>query len=184
MIDADLRRAVLANFPPGTSLVVVAPPDKGYVALLESRGDGLRFLGIDGQLPAPGSLGAIEHVLLEGVDDIEDPAALLAAVRVAAPVARLFMLVSNAAYLRGLLAFFNGAPLAREHPLVEAEIPPLLGAGGWKPVAITPIPDESISGPGSLPFELASPTICFKISDPAMLHRACVRAFIAIADRV
>jgi len=183
MIDADLRRAMLANFPPGASFAVVAAPDKGYAALLEGRGDGAPLVELDGPLPEPGTLGAVEHVLLEGVDDVEDPAALLAAVRSAAPVARLFLLVSNAAYLRGLLSFFNGAPLARAHPLVEAEIAPLLGAGGWRPLAINPIADESIPGTQSLPFELVSPTICFKISDNEMLQRARVRAFIAVADR-
>lgn len=183
MIDAELRQAVLANFPPQTSLVVMAPADKGYKALVESRGDGVRCVEIDGGLPAAGTFDKVEHVLLEGVDDVDDPQALLSAVHAAAPVARLFMLVSNAAYVRGLLAFFNGAPLARAHPLVEAEIPGLLGASGWRPLALTPIADESIPGPQSLPVEITSPSLCFKIGDEAMLQRARVRAFIAIADR-
>jgi hypothetical protein len=183
MIDADLRRAVLANFPPGTSLGIVAPSDKGYPELLRARGDGAVFLPLQDSLPGPGVLGNIEHVLLEGIDDVADPIALLAAVDKAAPAARLFVVVANAAYVRGLVAFFNGASLAQAHPLVQAEIEPLLAAAGWRALAVNPIPDESIPATQTLPFELAGETICVKISDAAMFERARIRAFIAIADR-
>ena len=120
--------------------------------------------------------------LLEGIDDTDDPVGLLAAVGAAAPAARLFLVVSNAAHMRGLQAFFNGTPLARAHPLVQSEIAPLLEASGWRPLTIDPVPDESIPLEQPLPFELTSPTICFKINDAAVLERARIRAFIAIAD--
>lgn len=183
MIDAELRRAVLANFPPGTSLGVVANPESGYPELLGARGDGAAFFALGASLPAPGSLGPVEHVLLEGIDDVADPVELLRAVKTAATGARLFVVVSNAAYGRGLLAFFNGAALAREHPLVQSEIEPMLSAAGWRALAINPIPDESIPAAQTLPFELTSPTMCIKITDAAMLERTRIRAFIAIADR-
>jgi hypothetical protein len=182
MIDADLRRALLANFPPGASLAVVAPPDKNYPDLLAARGDGATLVTLDGSWPEPGALGPVEHVVLEGIDDTDDPVGLLAAVRAAAPAARLFLVVSNAAHMRGLQAFFNGTPLARAHPLVQSEIEPLLKAAGWRALTIDPVPDESIPLGQALPFELASPTICFKINDEAVLERARIRAFIAIAD--
>jgi hypothetical protein len=182
MIDADLRRALLANFPPGTSLAVIAPPDKGYPELLAARGDGAALVALDGSWPEPGALGAVGHVVLEGIDDTDDPVGLLAAVGAAAPSARLFLIVSNAAHLRALQAFFNGAPLARAHPLVHSEIEPLLRASGWRPITVDPIPDESIPLAQPLPFELTTPTICFKINDAAVLERARIRAFIAIAD--
>jgi|SRR5579872_654261 len=182
MIDADLRRALLANFPPGTSLAVVAPPDKNYSDLLAARGDAATLVALEGAWPAPGALGRVEHVVLEGIDDTDDPAGLLAAIAAAAPSARLFLVVANAAHMRGLQAFFNGTPLARAHPLVEAEIEPLLKGAGWRALTIDPIPDESIPLGQPLPFELPSPTICFKINDGAVLERARIRAFIAIAD--
>ncbi len=180
MIDADLRRALLTNFPPGTSLAVVAPPDKNYTELLAARGDSVTLVALEGSWPEPGALARVEHVVLEGIDDTDDPQGLLAAVAVAAPAARLFLIVSNAAHLRGLQAFFNGTPLALAHPLVQTEIEPLLKAAGWRPLTIDPIPDESI--PLEQPFEMTSPTICFKIDDGAVLERARIRAFIAIAD--
>ncbi|MGH7716232.1 MAG: hypothetical protein ACREML_09585 [Vulcanimicrobiaceae bacterium] len=183
MIDAELRQAVLANFPPGPSLAVVAHRESGYPDLLHARGDGAPFLPLEASLPAPGSLGRVEHVLLEGVDDVADPIELLRAVKTAAGAARLFVVVSNAAYVRGLLAFFNGAALARAHPLVQSEIEPMLNAAGWRVLAINPIPDESIPAAQTLPFELTSATMCVTITDAAMLERARVRAYIAIADR-
>ena len=184
MIDAELRRAVLANFPPGTSLGVVAPADKGYSELLSARGDGAALVVLaDGKAPSADALVSLEHVLLEGVDDVEDPVGLLRSVRAAAPSARLFLVIANAAYARSLLAFFDGAPLARAHPLVGSEIEPLLAAAGWRPLAINPIADESIPADQALPFELTTPNMCIKISDSAMLERTRTRAFIVIADR-
>ncbi len=182
MIDADLRRALLTNFPPGTSLTVVASPDKNYPELLAARGDGVALVALEGSWPEPGALGRVEHVVLEGIDDTDDPQGLLAAVGAAAPSARLFLVVANAAYVRGLQAFWGGTPLARAHPLVQSEIEPLLRAAGWRPLTIDPVPDESIPLEQPLPFELTSPTICFKINDAAVLERARIRAFIAIAD--
>ncbi|MBV8423553.1 MAG: hypothetical protein JO349_00045 [Candidatus Eremiobacteraeota bacterium] len=182
MIDAELRRAVLGSFPPGTSLAVVAAAEKAYAPLLEARADSATSLVAltGGTISA---LGSVQHVLLEGIDDVEEPAVLLREIHAGAPAARLFVLVANAAYLRALAAFFDGTPLAQGHPLVEAELEPLISAAGWRIVAINPVPDESIPGPESLPFELASPSICFKIADPAMLQRARIRAFIVVADR-
>ena len=66
MIDADLRRALLANFPPGSSLAVIAPPDKNYPELLAARGEGVTLVALDGTVPAPGALGAVEHVAAGG----------------------------------------------------------------------------------------------------------------------
>lgn len=157
MTGPDIRRAVLANFPAGT---VFANAAEGAGAL-------------DATAP---------HVLLEGLDDIDDPRAFLAAVRERMPHARLFALVANAAHLPALGAFYAGVAPAAAHPLVHAEIEPLFRSGGWQTTAITPIVDGALPPPEAAPVEINAGAIIFQIVDAAMLERARNAAFFVVAD--
>jgi hypothetical protein len=157
VIGPEIRRAVLANFPAGTMFADAA------------AGIG----AIDAAAP---------HVLLEGLDAVDDPVGFLSALRVHVPRARLFALVANAAHLPALGAFFAGQAQSAGHPLVRAEIEPLFLAAGWQPTEITPIADGSLPPAQAVPVEINTGAIIFQIVDPAVLERARSAAFFIVAD--
>ncbi len=157
MIGPEIRRAVLASFPAGAAFADAA----GGAEALDAT--------------AP-------HVLLEGLDAIDDPRAFLAAVRERMPHARLFALVANAAHLAALGAFYAGVAPAAAHPLVRAEIEPLFLAAGWQTTAITPIVDGSLPPPEAAPLEINAGAIIFQIADAATLERTRDAAFFIVAD--
>ena len=137
----------------------------------------------DGAPPAHPLLATVPHVLLEGLDDVEQPGAVLAALAQSAVHARLFALVANGAHLRALAAFIAGTPLARAHPLVRAELEPLFLAGGWQPLAITPIYDPSLAVPSSFPAHVDAGFAAVRVDDVEQLERGRTAAFMVVADR-
>jgi hypothetical protein len=157
VIGPEIRQAVLANFPAGTAFADAA----AGAAELDA---------------------AAPHVLLEGLDAVDDAPAFLRALRERMPHARLFALIANAAHLPALGAFYAGAAAAGAHPLVREEIEPLFRAGGWQTTAITPIVDGTLPPPGAAPVEINAGAIIFQIAEPAMLERARNAAFFVVAD--
>jgi hypothetical protein len=179
LINAQIRRSVLATFPAGTPCLVLAPARAGFGPLLAERNDPaieLRVLG--GELPP----SAIPHVVLEGIDDLADPIGFLTGMRAAMPAARLFALVANASHLVALGAFFSEHALAAQHPLTAAEIEPLFNAAGWKPLAVKPLIDAALPAPGAAPCTVTVGAIGFQCYSAAVLERGGTAAFLVIAD--
>jgi hypothetical protein len=182
VIDSTLRAAVLANFPPGASLVVAAPIATGFAALVAARSDGTRFTELPlGGFEGDADMPAMTNMLVEGLDALDDPGEFLRKLSQRAPDARLFALVANAAYVNGLSSLFTGASPSSGHPLVLAELEPLLARSGWRTLAINAIADESIPV-GRLPLDLSTSLFTLKVADGAMLERVRIRAFLVIAD--
>jgi hypothetical protein len=172
MITGAIRRGLLANFPAGTPLAIVSP-DGAFDTLVAERNDAatsLHGLGALAELPA-----AAPHVIVEGLDAVDDPVALLAGVRAAAPHARLFALVANGAHLPALAAYFNGAPIAPVRPLVRADIERALDAAGWKQIALNPIAED-------VPFVTQAGGLSFRLDDDDVRERSRPAALLAIAD--
>jgi hypothetical protein len=185
VIDARLRGAVLAAFPLGTPFLIVAPEQADYAAIARERGDGAADIrpleavaATDGMLHA-----SVPHVLLEGLDELDDPREFLDRLRARVPAARLFALVANAAHLPALSAFFAGGSPARGHPLVRDEIAPLLRAAGWEPLTIDPLADDSLPPAQAAPLIVRGSNIDFRIADAAALERGRCAAFFVVADR-
>lgn len=179
MITAAIRRGLLANFPFGTPVAIVAP-DGVFTGLAAERNDpatSLHALQLEPALRA-----AAPHVILEGLDAVEDPVALLAHVRGAAPQARLFALVANGAHLPALAAYFGGAAIAAVRPLVRNEVERALAAAGWHPIAIEAIADEPTFAAAALPAAVPIGALTFALDDAATLERVRPAAFLAIAD--
>jgi hypothetical protein len=156
VIGPEIRQAVLASFPAGTAF---ADATAGAQAL-------------DAAAP---------HVLIEGLDAVDDALAFLCALRERMPRARLFALIANAAHLPALGAFYAGAAAAAGHPLVREEIEPLFRAGGWRTAAITPVVDGRLPPPEAAPVEINAGAIIFQIGAAEMLERARTAAFFVVA---
>ncbi len=156
MITAAIRRGLLANFPPGTTV---------------------HALGGGEAIPASAA-----HVIVEGLDAVDDPVALLAQIRAAAPQTRLFALVANAAYLPSLAAYLAGTAIAAVRPLTRADVERILAAAGWHQIALEEIADDAAFAVPELPAALQFGLVTFQIADGAMLERVRPAAFVAIAD--
>jgi hypothetical protein len=163
--------------------VIVAPRASGLGELASQRADpATRLLEVTESTDLDGvGLAGIDNVILEGLDEVADPVALLRAVTRSVPGARLFALVANSAHFGALAALYRGTSLAKAHPLVEVELEPLLRDGGWQPLEIRRIYDEGI-GQGPLPVRVSVPPLTFTVDDGEMLARGRVQAFVAIAD--
>jgi hypothetical protein len=172
MITSAIRRGLLANFPAGTPLAIVAPAG-AFDELVAQRNDAATSVHAAATLA--GLPATAPHVIVEGLDAVDDPAALLAAIRAAAPQARLFALVANAAHLPALAAYFNGAAIAPVRPLVRADVERALDAAGWTPIALDPIAED-------VPFITDVDGVSFALADDAMRERVRPAAWLAIAD--
>lgn len=180
MITPQIRRSVLGIFPLGTPFLIVADEAAGFAEIIAERGDAaVACAPLATQPPA----SAAPHLLLEGLDDLFDPAAYLRAARAAMPDARMFSLVSNAAHLIGLGAFFAGYPLAGGHPLSECEIGPLFESAGWNVLATQPLFDDALPLPNSAPVTITVGGIGFHCATPEALERGRTAGFLVIADR-
>ncbi len=183
MIQADQRRATLRTFPAGTPLTIVAPARAGYATLLRERDDPAATLGeLDDVAAGAGLDPAIPHLVLEGLDDLDEPVSFLASLRDRTPEARIFALISNAAHVGSLAGFYAGLPLSRAHPLVPEEIELLFASAGWRILAIKNLIDESIPPAASLPFAVIAGAIALNLVEPAMHERCRNAAFLVIAD--
>jgi hypothetical protein len=179
-----MRAAVLASFPRGTPLLIAASETGEYLQLCAELADPaivIAPLDLD-DTPRHPVLPEIPYVLLDGLDDIEEPAALLAALH-GRTAARLFALVANAAHARGLATFIGGSAPARAHPFVLAELAPLFDAAGWPPLTINPIADPGITVPATFPGTIAAGTFSIRVDDAAMFERIRTAAYMVVADR-
>jgi hypothetical protein len=185
VIRAEMRQAVLSTFPPGTPLLVLAPDTAEFAAIVRARNDAAIDVRSLCEIAATGDVlhPSVPYVLLEGLDDLDDPHAFLAELRDRAPQARVFALIANGAHLHALGAFFSGVPLAAAHPLVLSDIEPLFRAAGWQPLAIENLIDESIPSSDALPFVAGLGDIEFHVTERAMLERGRNAAFLVVADR-
>lgn len=174
---------MLATFPRGTPLAILAPVHYGYGEILAKRRDpsAIRMDPVAASAQSS-ALIARGNILLEGLDGFVDPAEFLRKLAKAAPNARLFALVSNAAHLRGLADFLNGAPLAAAHPLVREELEPLFASGGWRVIEINAIYDEAVAVSEPLPLPVEMRGIRFSLPDEPMRARGRVYAFLTVAD--
>ena len=84
MIDDAARRALIAVFPPGVAVAVYTTRPAFYVrgVARAPRAERRRARRGDGNARGPGSAA---YVVVEGLDDLADPAALLRALRVRRP---------------------------------------------------------------------------------------------------
>ncbi len=162
MIEEALRQAARTRVPAG------AP------ALTLAGGDGSAALAT---LPA-----AAADVFVEGLEELDDPATFLVRLRAAAPQARLLALVANAAHVRALDAFYGGGPLAGGHPLVLAEIAPLLQSAGWQPLSIEAMLDLALPPAGAAPIEVRGKDMSFALTSSATLERARTAAYLVLAE--
>ena len=89
-------------------------------------------------------------------------------------------MIANAVHFRALAAFYNGIPLAAEHPLVREEITPLLDSAGWRVLEINAIYDEAVGT--TVPASIDMNSVRFNIASEPMLARGRVYAFLAVAD--
>jgi hypothetical protein len=180
-----MRQAVLGTFPTGTPLLVLAPEAAEFAPLVRARNDAAIDVRPLAEVAASGDVlhSSIPYVLLEGLDDLDDPVSFLAGLRHRTPQARVFALIANAAHLHALGAFYSGAPLAGGHPLVRDDIEPLFRAAGWLPLAIEALIDESIPAAHALPFAANAGNIVFQMAEPVMLERSRNAAFLVVADR-
>jgi hypothetical protein len=180
-----MRQAILSTFPPGTPLLVLAPEAAAFAPLVRARNDAA--IDVRSLREVAATTGVLHpsaaYVLLEGLDDLDDPGSFLTALRDRVPQARVFALIANGAHLHALGAFFSGVPLATAHPLVFSEIEPLFRAAGWQPLAIEALVDESIPAAQALPFVAGMGAIEFHVAEPAMLERGRNAAFLVVADR-
>ncbi len=179
MISEAQRRAALGNFPIGTPVLVVAPAASGFAEIVRDRNDpAVTFveLGSDAAVvPAP-------HLLIEGLDDINDAEHLLRIVREAMPATRIFALIANAANFTAIARFFNGESIARGHPLTRGEIEPLFNAAGWKILGIRPLYDQSLVALESVPVRVTIAGFGVDCTDAAMLERGRTAGYSVIAD--
>lgn len=185
MIVPGVRRSVLGQFPRGTPLLIAASDPHDFLGLASELADPaivVTALSSDATPHHP-VLATIPHLLLDGIDDLEDVTALLAALHGAARVARLFALVSNAAHVRGLGAFAAGTSFARAHPLVRAELEALFSTAGWPPLAITPIYDPTLAAPAAFPADVSTAGFTLRVDDREAFERVGTAAFIVVADR-
>jgi len=178
------RTTLLGLFPQGLPLLVLAPAAKPELVALCTADDRpasvTATFGPDGRFNV--ALDRMhENVLLEGLDAVDDPIGFLQAIRTAAPAARLFALVANAASLSGLANFVAGAALAPAHPLVRAELEPLFADAGYTVVRVEALEStlhdaEPRAGGWRLGHLLVAEL------EPDDLQRVRTDAFVVIAD--
>jgi hypothetical protein len=178
MITPAMRRGLLASFPRGTPLAIIAPPG-AFDALLAERDDAAVSVHEPARLDVPPEA---PNVVLEGLDTVDDPVALLAAVRALSPHARLFALVANAAYLPALAAFVLGETIASVRPLSRGELEAALPAAGWRMLALETLANDVPLAAAEPPGAIAIGPLTLHIDDDATLERVRPAAFLAVAD--
>jgi hypothetical protein len=176
VVSDAARRQFLDIVPPGTPSLVLAPAGAALLALAVARRDpALHARAFGEPLPAV----PVQQVLLEGLDALDDPAALLRSIRAGCADARLFALAANAAYAPVLAAFAAGADFAGAHPLVLADLEPAFRAGGWEVTAIEPLVDREIPPPVDGLLDVG--TIGFAAVDAARFERLRTAAYLIAA---
>jgi hypothetical protein len=174
MLDDAMRRAVFDTASVLGRVAVLASNPEPY----RSAVAGTTVIALDDSpFVPPADCAAI---VLEGLDDVEDPGALLRAVASALPAVRLFALIANAAYAESLEAFIGGAALARGHAYVLAELAPLFAEAGWAVQSIDPIMGGE-PAPTTFPIDVSVGQVKFRAADRAMLERLHVAGYVVVA---
>lgn len=173
MIDDAVRRGILALPAPAGRVAVFATQLDPYRAVLDGRDD-VALCALDGATVPPGCTVA----LVEGIDEVEDPLAALCAIAAAPEVARVILLVANAAFAPALDAFVAGETLAGGHAFVECELAPLLAAAGFVTESIAPVYGGAPGTP-ALPTDLSTGRVKFRVETAAALARLYVAAYVA-----
>lgn len=178
MFDQAVRLAVVEMALPLERVTVMASEPEPYRLALAGR-DGIALIALEdaAALPAPDCAA----VVLDGIDDLEDPPALLRTMAAALPAARIFALVRNAAYADMLRRLIAGAPLVRGHALVLSELAPLFAAGGWRTESIDPViggrfPDATLPRDVSI-----SKNVRLRVQDAATLERLQIAGYLVVA---
>jgi hypothetical protein len=175
VITAELRNALLSNFPAGVSLAVVAPREYGYETLPAWQPQGSQFLATEpsGHFERR-ALEPVENVIVEGLDYVDDASGFLRRLAQGAPRSRVFALVANGAYFRTLDAFVGGLAPTRGHPLVFEEIEPLFSSAGLRVLQIDRIPDAALATAGI--------NVSLHLTSEEMSERARTIGFVVVAD--
>ena len=186
MVRATICLQVIENFPPGTPLLIIAPAAAGYTEIaMASKNPAVVTCVLD---PENGSwaheaASTTPHVLLDGIDELDDPVTFLKDLRARAPEARMFALIANACNLIILERFYSEAVTIAAHPLVADQIPDLFEHAGWNVATVTEIMDDLIPANLPAPFPAQIGNIQFQIKDDEMRDRTRVAAFLVVADR-
>ncbi len=170
-----MRRGLLGQFPADVPLTVFTADASPYESLAAGRA--LTILPLGGTVPAP----VAGNVIIDGLDAIDAPAGALRALRDAAPEARLFALVANAAYAPALARFLAGEPAARDRPLVAADLEPFFASAGWRAVDRIPLIDRRAVD-AAIPYTLAAGDVTFTITSGEMAERMGTAGFLVVAD--
>ncbi len=178
MIDDDVRGQLLDQFSAAVPVTLVALGDPAWAQRVSARaGMTTVFPGPRGDLPAIGD----GNVIVDGLGEVADPAAALLRLRGAAPAARVFALIPNAAFAPALAAFIGGEPLAPAYPLVAAEIDALFTTAHWRIVERRSLHDRRVAA-AVPPFQLNLDTITLTVTSEDVAERLCTAAFLVVAD--
>lgn len=178
MFDDAMRRAVLDSASTLGRVAVLASNPEPYRSAAAGR-DGIIVIELHDSPLDP--LPDCAAVVIEGLDDLEDPDAFLRAVASALPAARAFALIANAAYAETLEAFIGGAGIARGHAFVVSELEPLFTTSGWTIASIDPVMGGSPAA-ATYPIDVSVGLVKFRIADRAMLERIHVAGYLVVAE--
>lgn len=172
-----MRQGLLDQFPGDVPITVLASGTDFYERA-ETRRAGLTLLPLaaDAVLPAIGG-----NVIVDGLDLLADPAAALRELRRASVAARVFALVSHAAYGVTLLNFLAGDTLAAAHPMVASEIDELFANSGWHAVTRSALIDRSIAH-GPIPYAVSNRGVTVTVTSPEIAERLSTAGFVVVAD--
>lgn len=177
LIDDGMRQGLLEQFPGDVPITVLAFGTDFYERAATRRaGLTLLPLAIDAALPAIGG-----SVIVDGLDLLTDPAVALRELRRASVAARVFALVSNAAYGVTVLNFLAGDTLAAAHPLVAAEIDELFAGSGWHVVTRSELIDRGTAH-GPVPYGVSNRGVTVTVTSPEIAERLSTAGFVVVAD--
>jgi hypothetical protein len=150
-----------------------------YRTLLAGRDD-VAVLELDD----PPRLPALDYatVVLEGIDDLEEPLEFLRTIAIVAPAIRILALVANAAFAPSLDAFISGGVLARGHAFVLGELAPLFEAARFQSVSIAPIMGGAL-GTDALPIDVSTGNVKIRVEAADVRERLQTAAYLVIAQQ-
>jgi hypothetical protein len=174
-----MRLGLLNRFPSAVPVTILAAGTEFYAWAATQRA-GLTLLPLASDaapLPAIGDT----NLIVDGLDALADPVALLRDLRRATSGARVFALVSNGAYGADLLNFLAGDALAAAHPLVAGDLEALFAAGGWQAVERIPLIDRTIAH-GPIPYAVSNRGVALMVTSAEIAERLSTAGFFVIAD--
>jgi hypothetical protein len=179
LIDDGMRQGLLDQFPSAVPITVLATGTDFYVRA-SARRTGLTLLPLGSATAGMPAIGD-GNVIVDGLDLLAEPATALRAVRGATSNARIFALVSHAAYWVTLLKFLAGDALATAHPFLAADVDALFAEGGWRAVDRIALVDRSI-GHGPIPYAVSNRGVTLTVTSAEIAERVSTAGFFIIAD--